>query len=247
MLCIRSSARTDPGPRRSHNEDTYVNRPDIRLWAVADGAGGHDSGEVAAGLLRDTLLAIPAGLSEPELLSEVQARIGSVHRDLREEAARRGPGVTIASTVVVLIVGIDRFTCLWAGDSRVYLLRDGSFRQLTRDHSWVQELLDAGAISAEQAQHHPRANVITRSVGADLEGFELDKVNDALQPGDFFLLCCDGLFKTVPEKTLATLLAKRDVASPVDALIAAALDMDASDNVTVVTVEVFSPARKTVW
>ena len=72
MLCIRSSARTDPGPRRSHNEDTYVNRPDIRLWAVADGAGGHDSGEVAAGLLRDTLLAIPAGLSEPELLSEVR-------------------------------------------------------------------------------------------------------------------------------------------------------------------------------
>jgi len=244
MLCIRSSARTDPGPKRSHNEDTYVNRPDIRLWAVADGAGGHDSGEVAAGLLRDTLLAIPAGLSEPKLLSEVQARIESVHRKLRDEATRRGPGATLASTIVVLIVGVDRFTCLWAGDSRIYLMRGGRLRQLTRDHSWVQELLDSGAISAEQAQHHPRANVITRAVGADLESFELDKVDDALRPGDLFLLCCDGVSRTVPEKTLATLLAKRGVDSPADALVAAALDLDASDNVTAVTVEVFSPAQK---
>jgi len=235
---FRSSALTDPGPRRSHNEDTYVDRPDIGLWAVADGAGGHDSGEVAAGMLRDTLQAVPPGLLEPELSSEVRARIELVHHELRAEAERRGPGVTLASTVVVLLAGDDHFIGFWAGDSRIYLLRDGTLRQLTRDHSLVQELLDAGAISAEQAEHHPHANVITRAVGADLEGFASDKVEGTLRQGDLFLLCCDGVFKTLPQATMATLLAAQQGVSPAEALIAAALEMDASDNVTAVTIEV---------
>jgi protein phosphatase/serine/threonine-protein phosphatase Stp1 len=235
---FRSSAMTDPGPSRSHNEDAYVDRPDIGLWAVADGAGGHASGEVAAGMLRDTLQAIPPGLPESAFVAEVHARIELVHRELREEAMRRGPGVMLASTVVALLASDDHFTCLWAGDSRAYLLRDGTLRQLTRDHSLVQELLDAGAISAEQAAHHPRANVITRAVGADLDNFELDKVDGHLRQGDLFLLCCDGVFKTLPEATLTALLAAPESTSPAEAMIAAALEMDASDNVTAVTVEV---------
>jgi protein phosphatase/serine/threonine-protein phosphatase Stp1 len=239
---FRSSAMTDPGPRRSHNEDAYVDRPDIGLWAVADGAGGHDSGEVAAAMLRDALQAIPTGLLEPELVSEVQARIELVHRELREEAKRRGPSVMLASTVVALLAGDDHFTCLWAGDSRVYLLRDGGLRQLTRDHSLVQELLDAGAISAEQAEHHPHANVITRAVGADLDNFALDKVDGPLRQGDLFLLCCDGVFKTLPEAMLTALLTAPNSTSPAETLIAAALKMDASDNVTAVTIEVQSSA-----
>ncbi len=238
MMRFRSSAATDPGPRRSHNEDTYVDRPDTGLWAVADGAGGHESGEVAAGLLRDTLQTIPTNLAESKRVSEVKARIKSAHLALRMEATRRGPGVLLASTVVALVSGDDHFTCLWAGDSRIYLVRDGNIQQLTRDHSLVQELVDAGAISAEQAEHHPHANVITRAVGADLESFELDEVDGALQPGDIFLLCCDGIFKTLSDTTLATLLARRERTSLAETLIAAALDKDASDNVTAVVVEV---------
>jgi serine/threonine protein phosphatase Stp1 len=143
----------------------------------------------------------------------------------------------LASTIVALVAGGDHFTCLWVGDSRIYLVRDGKIRQLTRDHSLVQELIDAGAISAEQAAHHPHANVITRAVGADLESFELDEVDGALQPGDMFLLCCDGVFKTLPDTTLATLLARREETSLAEMLIAAALNEDASDNVTAVVVE----------
>ena len=93
----------------------------------------------------------------------------------------------------------DHFACLWAGDSRAYLLRDGALQQITRDHSLVQELVESGVIRPEEAEHHPRANVITRAVGADLDEFALDKVSGRIQVGDRFLLCSDGLCKTVPE------------------------------------------------
>ena len=109
-------------------------------------------------------------------------------------------------------------------------------RQITRDHSLVQELLEAGAIGPDEVENHPRGNVITRAVGAELDEFALDKVSDRLLPGDRFLLCSDGLCKTLPEGELANLLAAID-GTPPQALIDAALAMNASDNVTAVTVE----------
>src|SRR5580692_5293380 len=118
----KSWAMTNPGAVRKHNEDNMLSRPDLGLWAVADGAGGHDSGEVASGMIRESLEEIPVGLSAAELLSAVR---------LRKEAARRGPDVTIASTVVVMLARNDHFACLWAGDSRAYLLRHGELRQIT--------------------------------------------------------------------------------------------------------------------
>jgi protein phosphatase/serine/threonine-protein phosphatase Stp1 len=131
----------------------------------------------------------------------------------------------------------EHFACLWAGDSRAYLLRDGALRQITRDHSLVQELVEAGAIRPEEAEHHPRANVITRAVGAELDDFALDKISGRIQAGDRFLLCSDGLCKTVPEDELASLLSDHAGATPPDTLIAAALALNASDNVTAVAVE----------
>jgi serine/threonine-protein phosphatase Stp1 len=236
---FRSWAVTHPGAKRSHNEDSYVDRPDLGLWAVADGAGGHDSGEVASGMIRESLEEIPVGLSAAELLSAVRLRIEATHAKLREEAARRGPDVTIASTVVVMLARNDHFACLWAGDSRAYLLRHGELRQITRDHSLVQELLEAGAIGPEQVEHHPHSNIITRAVGADGEALELDKVSDRLQAGDRFLLCSDGLCKTLPNSELANLLgAVATAGSPPELLVNAALAHEASDNVTAVTVEV---------
>jgi serine/threonine protein phosphatase Stp1 len=156
---------------------------------------------------------------------------------LRDLAMQRGPEVTVASTVVVLLARNEHFACLWAGDSRAYLLRHGEFRQITRDHSLVQELIEAGAITPEQAENHPRANVITRAVGADLEDFALDKVSGRLMPGDRFLLCSDGLCKTLPEAQLAELLAADASVPPPQALIAAALGLQAGDNVTAVVIE----------
>jgi protein phosphatase/serine/threonine-protein phosphatase Stp1 len=232
----RSAGRTDPGAKRTHNEDNYVDRPEAGLWAVADGAGGHDAGEVASAMIRDALAAIPDDLPAGRMLGEVRQRLALVHDALIEMGARNG-GKTSASTVVVLIVRHGHFACLWAGDSRLYRLRDGLLQQVTRDHSLVQEMVEAGLIRPEDAETHPRANVITRAVGAGAELLEIDKLSDRVLPGDRFLLCSDGLSKTLPPAEIATLLAVPDAALAPELLIAAALARQASDNVTAVAVE----------
>jgi len=232
---FQCSATTHPGAVRLHNEDSYVNRPDLGLWAVADGAGGHQAGEVASRIIADALNSVSTGIDGAELLAEVRHCLARAHNALRREAARRGPQAMIVSTIVALLLRDDYYACLWAGDSRAYLLRGQRFRQLTRDHSLVQELFDAGAISAAEALHHPSANIITRAIGA--EGLELDKVTDRLFPGDRFLLCTDGLFKALPERELAELLAAdEDIIA--DQLVIAGLREGAADNLTAVTVEV---------
>jgi len=233
---FRSAAKTDPGAKRSHNEDTFVHRPDAGLFAVADGAGGHEAGEVASGMIRDALSAIPDELPAGRMLGEVRQRIALVHEALVEQGAERNG--MIASTVVVLILRHGHFACLWVGDSRMYRLRGETLEQVTRDHSLVQELVDAGLVRPEDAESHPRANVITRAVGAGEGGpLDLDKTTDRVLPGDRFLLCSDGLSKTLPPAEIATLLAVPDPALAPDLLIAAALARKASDNVTCVVVE----------
>ena len=236
MTGFRSFATTHEGARRRHNEDSYVNRPDLGLWAVADGAGGHEAGEVASAMIRSALEAIPAGLAAGRLLGEVRERLLEVHVELCEEAARRGPGTMIASTVVVLLARDDHFAALWAGDSRIYLLRAGVLTQVTHDHSLVQEMVDSGALAASEAEGHPRANVITRAVGGGDEVLALDKVTGTVLADDRFLLCSDGLSKTLPEAEIAGLLATPDGVAPTELLIAAALAREADDNVTAVVV-----------
>ena len=234
---LHSWAMTHPGAKRKYNEDAYVDRPDLGIWAVADGAGGHAAGEVASGMIAEALEAITPGLSASELLAEVRMAIERTHQALREEAARRGPDEVIASTVVVLLARGQHFACLWAGDSRAYLLRDGNLQQITRDHSLVQELLESGAIGPDQVMNHPRGNVITRAVGAELDDLVLDKVSGRINAGDRFLLCSDGLCKTVPEAELATLLSDSAGVPPPQGLVAAALALNVSDNVTAVAIE----------
>lgn len=232
-----SWAATDPGTVRASNEDAYVDLPDARLWAVADGAGGHEHGEVAAGELK-AALEQPSALAGAELIALVRARVGAVHRDLRQraedEGADSGRPVTIASTLVVLLADGEHFACLWCGDSRAYLLRQGALQQLSRDHSLVQELVDAGMLAEEAAERHPHANVLTRAVGAEGEAPELDKITGRAEPGDRFLLCSDGIFKAIGPARIAPLLGGPD---PARAVIDAALAAGARDNVTAVVVE----------
>ncbi len=235
---FRSWAATDKGAVRKHNEDNLVNRPEIGVWAVADGAGGHQAGEVASALIAEVLNAIPPGMSAAQLLSEVRLRVEDAHNRLCAEAASRGPHTTIASTVVILVAKDEHFACLWAGDSRAYLLRDDEFRQITRDHSLVQELVDAGMVRAEDAEAHPQSNVITRAVGVDGEPFVMDKVSGRLMEGDRFLLCSDGVSKTLPEAALAALMASSTGIPAPDAIIAAALARQVNDNVTAVVVDI---------
>jgi protein phosphatase/serine/threonine-protein phosphatase Stp1 len=233
---LRSCHATHPGARRRHNEDRLVDRTDLGVWAVADGAGGHEAGDLASGQIAAALDGIPAGLNAQAALTQIRTRIAAVHAEIVAEAARRGADVTIASTAVILCVRDEHFACLWAGDSRAYRLSRGELRQITHDHSLVQELVDAGQITAAQAEAHPNANVITRAVGAVTGDLVLDKTIDRVGVGDRFLLCSDGLTKSVPEPEIAALLASDG--DPAARLVEAALARQARDNVTAVVVAV---------
>jgi protein phosphatase/serine/threonine-protein phosphatase Stp1 len=218
------------------NEDSYLNRPDLGLWVVADGAGGHQSGEVASAEVVAALQDIEAGLSAAEMLQEVRARLEAAHERLRSESERRGPGVIMATTAVVLIARDDHFACLWAGDSPAYLLRGDILTKITRDHSLVQDLVEGGVITEAEAVNHRQANVITRAVGADQDSLELDKRTGPLLPGDRLLLCSDGLSKTLSAGEIAELLSVEDGADA-ERLVMAAVDARAIDNVTAITIE----------
>ena len=227
-----SHAATHPGAVRPRNEDAMLDRPEIGLWAVADGAGGHGAGDVASSAIIAALQTIPPGLSAAELLAQVRLKLITVHSDLQEEAERRGPGRIVASTVVVMLARGDHFAMLWAGDSRGYLLRGGVLQRVTRDHSLVQELVDQGSLREEEAESHPQANVITRAVGAHGE-LELDKVSGRIMEGDRYLLCTDGLFKTIPEAEIGAMLSN---GSDPTAIVTEAVGRGARDNVSVVAV-----------
>jgi protein phosphatase/serine/threonine-protein phosphatase Stp1 len=235
---FRSRAVTHPGTVRGHNEDMFVNRPDIGLWAVADGAGGHQSGEVASDMIAGALRSIPGALTAEDTVAQVRLRLTETHAALQDRAALKGDGAIVASTVVVLVIRQGRFGCLWAGDSRAYLLRNDNFRRLTRDHSLVQELVDAGHLDASAAEHHPRANVITRAVGAAAPTLELDMVTGRIMDGDRFLLCSDGLSKALNDAALGAIMRADGPEQAADKLLATALACKARDNVTAVVLEV---------
>ena len=235
---VRDWAQTDIGTVRRHNEDAYLIRSDLGLWAVADGAGGHQSGDLAASMIVAGLERLPAELTANEMLSAVRQAVTETHQALIEEAGRRGKGTTIASTVVALVLRNSHFACLWAGDSRAYLLRDGELMRISRDHSLVQELVDAGRLTAAEAEHHPQSNIITRAVGVDDGALDLEKTIGEARKGDRFLLCSDGLSKTVPESEIAALLGRDQHVSPATLLIEAALARRTDDNATAVVVEI---------
>lgn len=229
-----SSHATHPGAVRKRNEDSLVHRPDIGLWAVADGAGGHGAGDVASQAVAAALEAIPPGLSPAELLAQVRLRLTATHQALQHQAAEAGGNRVIATTVVALMARHGHFACLWAGDSRAYLLREGVLQRVTRDHSLVQEMVDQGTLSEEEAEQHPQANVILRAVGASGE-LVLDKVSGRLAPGDRLMLCSDGLFKALPEAEIHAMLQDDAAAAQ---LVEAAVARGARDNVSAVMLRV---------
>ncbi len=229
---LTSTAMTHQGAVRTRNEDALIDRPDLGLWAVADGAGGHGAGDVASSAVAEALRGVPPGLTAAELLAQLRLRLDAVHRALQEEAARRGPGTMIATTVVIMLARGGHFACLWAGDSRAYLLRDGALRRITRDHSLVQELIDQGTLTEAEAEAHPQGNVITRAVGAGGD-LGLDKATGPFVPGDRFLLCSDGLYRTLDDATLGALLSGQDAAAN---LVNLAVERGARDNVTAIAI-----------
>ncbi len=228
----RSAAITHVGTVRTANQDAVLDRPARGLWCVADGMGGHSAGELASARLIETLDALSA-----ERLSTdgVIAAVREVNLELTSLGKARN--TTIGSTIAVLLANGATMTALWAGDSRIGRLRQGQFEWLTRDHSFVQELIDRGEITPEQADRHPMRHLITRVVGVDpdpgVEALALD-----VRAGDVLLVCSDGLIHAVPEAEIGQQLGQPDPHATVKSLLATALHNGARDNVSAVVVRV---------
>lgn len=234
-MAVRSVSCSHVGLVRKANEDSFLDRPDLGLWVVADGMGGATAGALASGTIVATLDRIGPALSGPALLADIRARIDTVNTQLQQEAGRRGWDVTIGSTVAGLVLRDGHFACFWAGDSRVYRFRSGELDQLTRDHSVVQDMVDAGVLHPDEAERHPHASVILRAVGVD-ETVVLAWVHAPVQPGDVFLLCSDGLTRMVADTELEAALASGPIEQVSRDLLALTLERGAKDNVTIVLV-----------
>jgi serine/threonine protein phosphatase Stp1 len=231
----RSAARTHVGAVRERNEDAVLDRAEIGLWAVADGAGGHQRGDYASGRIITALSEVIPPPSAAVLIDDVRTRLGRINRELRAKAADIGPQAMICSTVIVVLIADARSYCLWAGDSRCYLLRAGGLQQISHDHSYVQNLLDRGEIGPEAAADHPLANVVTNMLGAG-DGFALEERWDHLVPGDILLLCSDGLCRALADPDIAAILRDHPVEAAADRLIESAVSRSAKDNVSVVVI-----------
>lgn len=225
-----SLGSTHAGRVRTLNEDAFLDRADIGLWAVADGMGGHECGEVASARVVAELGEVTAFGSAYAFRHGVCDALLRANDALQALAAERMSGA-IGATVVALLVHQGHYACVWAGDSRAYLYRGGQLRRLTRDHSVVQALVDSGHVRHDQARGHARSNVITRAVGAH-RALELDSVHGGIQPGDRFLLCSDGLTAVVDDREIADLLMRPPLQGAVERLINKALARGAPDNVT---------------
>lgn len=230
---VRSVGTTHTGLVRPENEDSFVTRPRAGIWAVADGMGGHSRGEVASGMVRETLESLtPLGTLE-ENVRLLRERLEEVHQRLIAQTHSGTTGSTVAS---LILVG-DRYACVWAGDSRVYRCRDGKLERLTRDHSLVEELVAIGALTPEAARHHPLSNRITRAVGVGNQ-VEFDDVEGTIAPGDRFLISSDGVHGVLEPDALAALVSQPDIVQAAEAVTRAVLAAGAPDNLTLILVAI---------
>ena len=224
---------THVGLRREHNEDTYYADSDMGVWLVADGMGGHEHGEVASAIARDTLI------EEIRKGTSLERAVQIADEEIIRHSNRRSEALPMGTTIATMrLLGEQEFEIAWVGDSRIYLW-NGALKQISQDHSYVQELIDQGAITIEQARNHPHRNVVTQALGVtDPQSLRVELVRGDFGPGMQILLCSDGLTEEVSDAEIGALLARTELSAQecVDQLILAALDGGGSDNVTVILV-----------
>lgn len=230
-------SRTHVGLKRKVNEDSVMVRTDLGLWAVADGMGGHEAGDVASRKVAEALACLPDDRDLDDLTDSAVSALKNVNGELIRLARADHRPRTIGSTVVGLAIRDGQYRCFWAGDSRAYRVRGNSIKRLTRDHSLVQGLIDAGMLSREEAKDHPDANVITRAVGAS-ESLDVEIAAGDAEPGDQFLLASDGLTRLIDDDELAAILSSWPPGDAADTLIDAVLARGAPDNVSLIITRV---------
>jgi serine/threonine protein phosphatase PrpC len=258
MTQVSSTAVTHTGLRREGNEDAFRERPDLGLYVVADGMGGHEAGEVASGLTVDAIESfihdtrdadhnqtwpfpydVAQSLEANRLIAAFRLANRRVASAIGGDAALKG----MATTAAAVLLGPEGHAHVaHVGDSRVYLLRDGQLQQVTHDHSWVGEQVRAGRLTDSDAQRHPWRNVVTRAIsGGDDPEVEIADVK--VDTGDLLLVCTDGLSSVVPLERIEALLItgtsdEGDLSAAAEALVQAANDGGGPDNITVVLVQV---------
>jgi protein phosphatase len=249
---ISYQAVTDVGRKRKGNEDSLLVNAEQKLFVVADGMGGHAAGEVASKVAVDSInefvcltsgdeeITWPFGLDDSISYdgNRLKTSIRYANRKVLEATKERTEYEGMATTVAAVLVDGDMANLAHVGDSRIYLYRDSTLRQLTSDHSWVNEQLESGIISADQARTHPLRNVVTRALGGKPD-LQVDMQCEKMQGGDVLLVCSDGLTTMVPDEDIAELLGKAggDVEKSAQSLVAEANERGGEDNITVLLVQ----------
>lgn len=232
---LKVYAASDIGKKRNHNEDSFFIGP-RNNFVVADGMGGHAAGEVASGILVDVMkreLPRPAVIMDQLGLEYVVKEANrAILRDIEIHTERVGMG----TTVTLLHLGEGKAIWAQVGDSRLYRLRHGEFKQLSRDHSLVEEMVENGAITREEAKHHPQRNMLLRAVGVE-ENVKVDTDEAPAEIGDIYLLCSDGLTNMVEDDVIAKVLADNTLNDKAQELVRLANENGGRDNITVIVVE----------
>jgi PPM family protein phosphatase len=249
LLKISYQAVTDVGRKRKGNEDSLFVNPEQNLFVVADGMGGHAAGEVASRLAVDAIneficltgddeeITWPFGLDETISYdgNRLKTAIRYANRKVMEATKEKSEYEGMATTVAAVLVDGDSANLGHVGDSRIYLMRNGTISQLTTDHSWVNEQIVGGMISPDQARSHPLRNVVTRALGGKND-LQVDMKVHKIESGDTLLLCSDGLTTMMPDDEIVRVVseAKNDVEKATRELVAAANAKGGEDNITVV-------------
>ncbi len=245
------SARTDPGPVREHNEDAFLVDSEYGVFIIADGMGGHAAGEVASQMAVDTVRELLVEQDDPEetrlvrdfepqdpadvLRERLRYAMNQASVRIRRESELRPDTRGMGTTLVVLVVEGEQAHFAHVGDSRAYLFRDGRLVRLTRDHTVVQQEIDAGRLTPELARLVPHKHILTQSVG--FHGpVEPDTTTRVIEPGDVFILCSDGLTDPLDDAAILEIVKRHPPDLLADALCEAALAAGGEDNVTIVTV-----------
>lgn len=256
-MTLKWAVRTDPGLRRSSNEDSFCTRGDLGLFMVADGMGGHVAGEVASRMAVETIqnfIQETAGADKNRTwpfpfeaalsleANRLKAAFRLANRQIANASADAADLRGMATTASALLGGRTNACVAHVGDSRVYAMRGGTLQQVTEDHSWVEEQVRAGTLTESAARQHPWRNVVTRALSGGVDP-EIDVYELHVQPRDRLLLCSDGLSGTIPHVVIADLLGDMSLELPAvcDRLIDAANAAGGPDNITAVVLEVDAP------
>jgi serine/threonine protein phosphatase PrpC len=227
---FRSAAATHAGHERPSNQDALLELPQLGLWVIADGMGGYRAGDVASRMVCEALAGFRPGATFEDSIDALRQHISDVNHELYSMSIRAIAPVQSGSTVVMLLAQGDSCAALWAGDSRVYRLRDGQLVQITMDHSWAAELQLRGIMG------DPMDHTISRAVGGEAT-LLLDVKRDRVLSGDRYLLCSDGLYRELSALQMAALMAQGEIERCTQALLEATLATAARDNVTLIVVE----------